>query len=172
LLCSGRTEEAYRRYGLYAHRGGTYLATFRNVAKAYPDIPRAQILTDLIEASPGEEGKWFATAKELRMYDVALQLVRDSPCDPKTLVRAARDFAEREPGFAHGAGLAALRWLTLGYGYEIAAFDVWGAYHSILKAAEHLGTVSESKQDVRQLVALQAAGGFVRQVLGRELDLA
>jgi hypothetical protein len=171
LLASGRTEEAYRRYGMYAHRGGTYLATFRSVAKAYPGIPRAQILRDLIEASPGEEGKWFATAKELRMYDVALQLVRDSPCDPKTLARAARDFAEREPGFAHGAGFAALRWLTLGHGYEITALDVWGAYHSVLKAAEYLGTVSESKQDIRQLVAQQAAGGFVRQVLGRELEL-
>jgi hypothetical protein len=171
LLSSGRIEEAYRRYGLYAHRSGTYLATFRSVAKAYPGIPRTQILSDLIEGSPGDEGKWFATAKELGMYDVALRLVRESPCDPKTLARAARDFAEREPGFAYGAGLAALHWLTLGHGYEITSIDVWGAYHSTLKAAEHLGTLSESKQNIRQLVAQEAAGGFVRQVLGRELEL-
>ena len=65
LLSLGRIEEAYRRYGLHAHRGGTYLATFRNVAKAYPSIWREQILSDLIKASPGDEGKWFATAKEL-----------------------------------------------------------------------------------------------------------
>jgi hypothetical protein len=172
LLSLGRIEEAYRRYGLYAHRAGTYLATFRNVAKAYPSLPRAQILSDLIEGSPGEEGKWFATAKELGMFDVALRLVRESPCDPKTLARAARDFAECEPSFAHGAGLAALYWLTLGHGYEITSIDVWGAYHSTLKAAEHLGTLSDSKQSIRQLVAQEAAGGFVRQVLGRELELA
>jgi hypothetical protein len=171
LLSLGRIEEAYRRYGLYAHRAGTYLATFRAVAKAYPSIPRAQILIDLIEGSPGDEGKWFATAKELGLYDVALKLVRESPCDPKTLTRAARDFAEREPRFAHGAGFAALRWLTLGHGYEITSIDVWGAYHSTLKAAEHLGTLSDTKTRIRHLVAQEAAGGFVRQILGRELAL-
>jgi hypothetical protein len=172
LLSLGRTEEAYRRYGLYAHRAGTYLATFRAVAKAYPSVPRAQILSDLIALSPGDEGKWFATAKELGLYDVALKLIRESPCDPKTLARAARDFAERQPHFAHGAGVAALYWLTRGHGYEITSIDVWGAYHSTLKAAEHLGTLSDTKNHIRQLVAQEAAGGFVRQVLGRELALA
>src|ERR1022692_3279364 len=73
LLSSGRIEEAYRRYGLYAHRAGTYLATFRAIAKAYASIPRDQVLSDLIETTPGDEGKWFATAKDLRMYDVALR---------------------------------------------------------------------------------------------------
>lgn len=177
LLCEGillslsRIEEAYRRYGLYAHRAGTYLATFRAVAKAYPSIPRAQILLDLVERSPGDEGKWFATAKELGLYDVALKLVRESPCDPKTLTRAARDFTEREPAFAQGAGFAALYWLTLGHGYEISSIDVWGAYHSTLKAAEHLGTLNDTKIRIRQLVGQEAAGGFVRQILGRELGL-
>jgi hypothetical protein len=171
LLSAGRTLEAYRRYGLYTHRGGTYLATFRAVAKAYPSIPRDRVLSDLIEASPGDEGKWFATAKELKRYDVALELVRHSPCDPKTLARAAHDFAEREPAFAHGAGLAALRWLSLGHGYEISSLDVWGAYHSTLKAADHLGTLSSTKEGIRQLVAQQVPGGFVRQVLGKELGL-
>jgi hypothetical protein len=36
LLSLGRTEEAYRRYGLYAHRAGTYMATFRAVARPIP----------------------------------------------------------------------------------------------------------------------------------------
>jgi hypothetical protein len=172
LLSSGRTEAAYRRYGLYSHRPGTYLATFRAVAKAYPSVPRTQILLDLIETTPGDEGKWFATAKELGVYDVALDLVRESPCDPKTLTRAARDFTEREPAFAHGAGFAALYWLTLGHGYEISSIDVWAAYYSTLKAAERLGTLSDTKTRIRQLVEREAAGGFVRQVLGKEVALA
>ena len=171
LLSLGRTEEAYRRYGLHAHRAGTYLATFRAVAKAYPGVARAQILADLIATTPGEEGKWFATAKELGLYDVALKLVRESPCDPKTLARAARDFAEREPAFALGAGFAALYWLTLGQGYEITSMDVWSAYHSTMKAAEHLGNSSDMKTRIRQLVTQEAGGGFVRQILGRELAL-
>jgi hypothetical protein len=171
LLSAGKVEEAYRRYGLMTHQGGTYLATFRAVAKAYSSIPKNRILADLIAMSPGDEGKWFATAKELRFFDVALRLVSASPCDPKTLARAARDFAEREPGFAQGVGLAALHWLTRGHGYEITSIDVWGAYHSTLKAAEQLGTLSDTKDSIRHLIAQEAAGGFVRQVLGRELEL-
>ena len=172
LLSLGRTQEAYRRYGLHAHRAGTYLATFRAVAKAYPSIPRDQILSDLIELSPGDAGKWFATAKELGHYEVALKLVRESPCDPKTLARAARDFVEREPHFARGAGVAALYWLTRGQGYEITSIDVWGAYYSTLKAAEQLGTLDDTKTHLRELVAQEVQDGFVRQILGRELALA
>jgi hypothetical protein len=171
LLSLGRTQEAYRRYGLHAHRASTYLATFRAVAKAYPSIPRTQILTDLVETTPGDEGKWFAAAKELGLYDIALKLVRESPCDPKTLIRAARDFADREPTFAHGAGFAALYWLTLGHGYEISSIDVWSAYHSTMKAAEHLKSLSQTKTRIKQLLSHDANSGFVRQVLSRELEL-
>jgi hypothetical protein len=172
LLSLGRTEEAYRRYGVFSHRAGTNLATFRAVAKAYPGIPRPQILSDLIAQSPGDEGKWFATAKELGLYEVALKLAGQSSCDPKTLARAARDFADRQPAFAHGAGLAALHWFTRGHGYEITALDVWGVYHSTLKAANHLGTLDDSKTRIKELVDQEAAGGFVRQILGKELALA
>jgi len=85
--------------------------------------------------------------------------------------RAARDFAEKEPRFALRAGLAALRWLSLGHGYEITARDVREAYHSTLKAAETLGTVAVTKERIQQLVGQEVVGGFVRQVLGRELGL-
>jgi len=172
LLDAGRTEEAYRRYGLTARKGGTHLATFRELAKAYPGMPREQILKDLIERSPGDEGKWFATAKKLGLYQLALELVHDSPCDPKTLARAARDYAEREPAFAEGAGLAALHWLVRGHGYEITSLDVWSAYHSTLRAAELCGNLEETKALIRNLVSAESTGGFVRQVLGRELGLS
>ena len=171
LLSSGLVEEAYKKYGLFAHRAGTYLATFRAVKKCYPTIKPARILADLIEASPGEEGKWFATAKEVGQYELALRLVQSSPCDPKTLARAARDYAVKQPAFALGAGLAALQWLVRGHGYEIIALDVWGAYHSTLKAAEPLGRVAATTETIRQLVAGEGGSGFVRQVLGRELGI-
>jgi len=42
LLSSGLVDEAYSRYGLRANRRGTYLATFRAIAKKYPQrCPRA-----------------------------------------------------------------------------------------------------------------------------------
>lgn len=171
LLDAGRIEEAYQRFGLASHVGGTYLATFREVAKTYPRVPREQILRDLIRRSPGDEGKWFTAAKELRLYDLALELVRSSPCDPKTLARAARDHAEREPAFAVGAALASLRWLTLGYGYEVTALDVWTAYHCARKAAEALGQADEIHAIIHKLIGSEGTDGFVRQVLGRELGL-
>lgn len=171
LLSSGLVDEAYRRYGLEANQTGTYLATFRAVAKKYPHKLASEILADLIATTPGDEGKWFAAAKDAGLYDDALALASRTPCDPKTLARAARDFGEKEPAFAVGAGLLALHWLAQGYGYEITGADVWDAYRSTLAAAEHRGTGAEVKERIRKLVAAEHGGGFVVKMLGRELGL-
>lgn len=168
FLSSGRTNEAYERYGLRANRGGTYLATFRAVAKRYPSKAPGEILADLVKTTPGDEGKWFAAAKEVGLYDEALALASHAPCDPKTLTRAARDFAERQPAFAAEAGLLALSWLARGYGYEITGADVWAAYASTMKAAEKSGTASEVRERIKKIVA-DAGAGFLARVLGREL---
>ena len=169
LLSLGSIDEAYEQYGLRANRGGTFLATFRSVARKYPHKSEDQILADLVRTTPGDEGKWFAAAKEAGLYDEALALARRTPCDPKTLTRAARDFAEQQPAFAVGAGLLALHWLVHGYGYEITGTDVWAAYSSTMKAAEKSGTVKETRVRVRELVAGEPSGGFVAGILGRDL---
>ena len=117
----GRVEEAYRRYALTANRTGTCLGWFRAVTKKYPDKPRAVVLSDLVQLTPGDEGKWFAAAKDARLFDEAVALANRTPCNPRTLTRAARDFAEKNPAFAVEAGFAALRWLVQGYGYESRA---------------------------------------------------
>jgi hypothetical protein len=119
LLSSGMAEEAYRSYGLRASRGATYLATFRAVARKYPHKAPRDVLADLVAATPGDEATWFAAAKEAGLHEEALDLARRTPCDPRTLTRAARDLAEARPAFAVGAGLLALHWLVQGYGYEI-----------------------------------------------------
>lgn len=171
LLSSGLVDEAYRRYGLSANRRGTYLATFRAVAKKYPDVPGRQILADLVATTPGEEGRWFAAAKEAGFYDEALALAGRSPCDPRTLTRAVRDHAERNPGFAVGAGLLALQWLVNGYGYEITGLDVLAAYSNTMKAAEHAGSIAETRAALTRIVSASEGGGarFVRQLLGKRL---
>jgi hypothetical protein len=99
----------------------------------------------------------------------SLALASRAPCDTKTLARAARDFGEKEPAFAIGAGLLALHWLVQGYGYEITGADVWNAYRATLAAAERRGKGAEVKAQIRKLVAGEPAGGFVTKVLGREL---
>jgi hypothetical protein len=166
-------DEAYERYGLLANRASTYVAWFRAVARKYPHKAPAEILEDLVATTPGEEGKWFAAAKEAKLFDEAISLANRSPCSPQTLARAARDHAEKNPGFAVEAGMASLRWLVEGYGYEITGSDVWNAYSHTMKAAEHGGCVDETRRRIRDLVARETFGErFVTKVLGRELGLS
>ena len=173
LLSLGKTDEAYLQYGLTANRAGTYLAWFRAVAKRYPHKPRAVILSDLIRLTPGDEGKWFAAAKDARLFDEAVALANRTPCDPKTLTRAARDFAEKNPAFAVEAGLAALRWLVQGYGYEITSADVWTAYTHTMKAAANAHRSDEVRNRIRALIdSADARGRFVANILGREVGLS
>lgn len=124
-----------------------------------------------MQTTPGDEGVWFAAAKDAGLYDQALELASRSPCDPKTLARAARDFAEEQPNFAIGAGVLSLHWVVMDDGFEVAGADVLGAYRAAMAAAERLGIAVEVKARIRQLVAAEHDGGFVKQVLGRELRL-
>ena len=50
---------------------------------------------DLVQVSPGQEGKWFAKAKDIGFLTEAVAVARQSPCDPRTLTRASRDFPSR-----------------------------------------------------------------------------
>jgi hypothetical protein len=150
---------------------GTYLATFRAVAKKYPHKAPGQVLADLVETTPGDEGKWFAAAKDAGLYDEALALASRTPCDPKTLARAARDFADKRPAFAIGAGLLSLRWLVLGYGYEITGADLFDAYRATMHAAERHGSSAEVTVRIREMVAAEQVTGFVMKVLRQELGL-
>lgn len=171
LLSSGLYEEAYQQYGLTVNRGGTNLATFRNIAQKYPMKEKLQILEDLIESTPGEEGKWFATAKSLGMLPLALKLAYQSPCEPKTLNRAAGDYMDKEPKFALGVAMASLHWLSQGWGYEITGFDVHSAYDYAMKAAEKLGLEEQVNRDIKKIVDHDTSPGmFVKDVLKRHLD--
>ena len=103
-MSAGRVDEAYARYALTANRMGTFLGWFRAVAKKYPHGARGGVLSDLVRLTPGDEGKWFAAAKDARLFDEAAALANQTPCDPKTLTRAARDFADKNPAFAAYSG--------------------------------------------------------------------
>lgn len=127
----------------------------------------------LRELRPGDEGKWFAAAKDAKLFDEAIALANRTPCDPKTLTRAARDFAEKNPAFAMEAGIAALHWLVQGYGYEITSADVWAAYANTIAVAVNAGRGDEIRARIRALVASERLpDGFVMRVIGRELGLA
>src|SRR5260370_38874413 len=74
VLSSGLADEADRRYGLHAHRAGTYLATFRAVARKYSHKSPRESLNGLGQTTPGDEGKCFAAAEEEGPNDERLGL--------------------------------------------------------------------------------------------------
>ena len=131
-----------------------------------------EIVEDLIESTPGEEGKWFAATKSLGLLPLALKLAHQSPCEPKTLNWAAGDYLNKNPKFALGVAIASLHWLAEGWGYEITGSDVYSAYDYAMKAAERLGITDLVKADIVKIVSADKSPGmFVRDILGRYLDL-
>ncbi len=175
MRAAGRMDDAYR-YGLTANTSTTYLATFRALLKRYPSKRPAELLDDLVKTTPGDEGKWFAAAKDAELFDEALALARRTPCNPRTLANAARDHAETHPAFATNAGLLALSWLAQGFGWEITGGDVTFAYEETMRAAEHLSTksgrdaVAEVRARVKALLALETPPvEFMRRFLDRRL---
>ncbi|MBU0675478.1 MAG: hypothetical protein KJ950_12620 [Proteobacteria bacterium] len=172
LLASGMAEEAYGKYAIEANQKTTYLATFRAIAKKYPYKEPGDILADLVASSPGSEGKWFAAAKSAGLLGEAINLANQSPCDPRTLTRAARDMKDKEPHFAAEVGIAALRWLIAGYGYDITRLDVLDAYKFTLEAAANGRCWPEVQNRIRKMVAEdrssdQFAGKIIRDELER-----
>jgi len=84
---------------------------------------------------------------------LAIELANRSPSDPRTLTRAARDFMGKNPAFALEAGLAALRSLGQGYGYEVTRADVWTTDSHTMQVAGRFGRRDEIRARVREMAA-------------------
>lgn len=170
LLDAGRTDEAFSRHAIAATTGGTYLATFRALARKYPGKTDRERLDALVASTPGQEGKWFTAAKDAGLLEEALALASRTPCDPLTLARAARDHVTSHPSFALRAGMLALDGLAQGLGYEVTADDVRLAFDFTLQAAEALGTREPTRAAIRQQVEGHGGGAnVVTRVLGHRL---
>ena len=159
------------RCAMVTNRHGTYLATFQAITGKYPQIAPKTVLSDLISRTPGEEGKWFAAAKSAGLLTEAAELAQTNPCDPKTLTRATRDFATSNPQFARAVGLAALKWLLCGYGYDLTTRDIVDALDHTLEAARTNGIEAETLCTIRWLVDQhQSADRTTVALLRRKLD--
>jgi len=150
LLECGRSEEAYARYAMKANQASTGVATFRAIERKYPGRDPAMILVDLAQDS-GDPGKFFAAAKDAGLYALALRFARAGNADPRTLSRAARDYADKDAGFAMEVGRLALEKLLLGHGYEVTPADVFDAYERFLAAAHRRGM---GEAAIREAIAL------------------
>lgn len=160
LLSSGMVDEAYRRYAMEAHRGSSYLATFKAVCRKYPGKDRQVILSDLVSTTPSDEGKWFAAAKDAGLLEMAIDLARRSPTDHRTLIRAARDFAASHPAFAADCGFLALHWISAGRAYDPTTTDVLDAYDAMLPGAD-----DEMLSKLRRMVEQSGDARWLKDVL-------
>jgi hypothetical protein len=158
LLTAGRRQDAYAKYAIEANQAQSRLAKYRAIAKKYPEIAPERLLRDLIQSTPGEEGKWFATAKTLKRFDLALALARTSPCEPKTLARAARDAMKDRPAFSLQAAMAALFWIAAGSGYEITALDALEARRLAVDAATREKRLAEFERWLGEILASERPG--------------
>lgn len=150
LLRQEREEDAYRRFGLPTASGNTYLAMWRDLVKRYPDLDARRILVDLIE-SHGSKGKWFAAAKTAKYLDLALDCAAHSDAAPATLIRAARDFAIKEPAFAAQVGLHAIAHLLAGRGYEPSPLDIDEAVTHVMAASARIGQGDAVLRELQRL---------------------
>lgn len=167
LLQAGRRAEAFDHFALLANQANSNLSTFRALAKKYPELARDKLLGHLIASTPGEPGKWFATAKTLKMFDRATQLAWASPCDPKTLTRAARDNLVKQPAFAMQCALAALHWMSMGHGYELTGFDAHEAHRLALEAAASAEQSALAQTAIEQVLAAgRPMSTWLRRALG------
>ncbi len=153
LLDIGQREEAYRQFAFSATTATTNLARFRALAKKYPEKDTRKILEDLIASTPGDEGKWFATAKSLADFELATSLAYASPVNIGTLNRAARDFLEKKPDFSLDVALASLKWLAAGQYYEITGLDVYDSVRYALDASGRVGCREETLQRIKSLLS-------------------
>ncbi len=174
LLGDDQRQRAYRLFAIAANQRQNCLQTYRALAGKYPEVPADELLGDLLASTPGDEGRWFATARHLRFFQLALELASQTPCDPKTLNRAARDHLIADPSYAGALARAALRWVIAGYGVEISAEDV---YASLDLAKRALRRVDDNGTQLRQLkhelkvqcAAPTEAASWVRSLLHYEL---
>lgn len=152
LLSQGKIEEALYSFAVAANRRTTGLASFKAIIAKYPGKTPEEILTLLVDESPGHEGRWFAAAKSAGLLEEAAAIAEEFPTDPITLTRAARDFLTTNPGFSVKAGYAATRWLLDGYGHDILPTDIIAACTVTLLAAEQAGCLEEVKARMVRLI--------------------
>ena len=169
LLSSGMQEEAFKRYALSANRKQTYLATFNSIAKKYPLKEKTEILDELINSSPGEEGKWFATANKLGLYEKALYLAIKSPCNPKTLMRASENTLETNAKYSQECALIAIHWMVNGYDYDITPLDVNIALRNAFNIADHLHNHEEVRKRIEKISRTSKGNMHILKILEQRL---
>ena len=83
------------------------MAALKTSVKNYPHMPRDTVLRGVVASQPEKDDKWLTDAKHARFFKLAIELAKQSPSDPRTLIGASRDFVGQQQAFALAAGKAA-----------------------------------------------------------------
>jgi len=150
LIRQGKADDAYTRYGVPMTSGNTWLAMWRDLVKRYPDRDPRAVLEDLM-AHHGRNGKWFATAKTAGYLDIAIDCAADDEASPDTLIRAARDFAQKDPAFAAQVALHAIVHLLSDRGFEVSPLDMDDAVAHLMTAARQIDHLSWALDQLRRI---------------------
>ena len=152
LIDMGKIDEAYKNYGLKIQSYGTYISIYKGICKKYPTKDKKQVLIDLLEHT-GRKGKWFAAAKDAGYLDIALDCATAYDSEPSTLLRATRDFAEKEPEFAIKVGVEAIKGLLTETFYDpIEPIDIIQAYNALITAGSKTNNEGMVKQELSKMV--------------------
>ena len=95
--------------------------------------------------------------EEFRFFDIAIKCAAAQGADPSTLVRAARDFCDKEPKFAATVALLGLLSLLAGGGYDVSVSEVDDAVKHLLSAARQMGSVEWALRELGKLAERQCA---------------
>lgn len=150
LIRQGKEDEAYACYGLPLTSGTTWLAMWRDLVKRYPDRDPRAILEDLM-ALHGRKGKWFAAAKTAGYLDIALACAADHEAAPATLIRAARDYTQKDPAFAANVALHGIAHLLAGRGFEASPRDIDDAVTHLMAATRQIDCTSWALDQLSRL---------------------
>ena len=170
LIDMGRIDEAYEKYGLRIPDYGTYLNIYRAICKKYPTIDKKKILLDCIKKT-GNEGKWFASAKNAGFLHIAVHCAKSNSADPNTLLRACRDYSGKDFPFALVVGvLAIIRLMTGTFYEEITATDIGIAYQQVEKMAKDNGKLADFKALLAREMMKQHCDAHLRKVVMKRLE--
>ncbi len=134
-------------------------------------IDKRKILLDCIEKK-GEKGKWFASAKSAGFLDIAVQCALSSSSDPSTLLRACRDYADKDFPFALVVGvLGIIRLMTGSFYDEVTATDIAYAYQQVERIAGDRGKVDDFKALLAREMMKQHCDAHLREVVVKRLEM-
>lgn len=169
LIKAGRIEEAYEKYGLIIPSYGTYLNIYRAICKKYPTVDKRKILLDCMSRTL-EKGKWFASAKSEGFLDIALECAHSSSANPDTLLRACRDFAQKDIDFSVQVGIQAIiALLTETFYEEVTKADVARAYEDVEKIATEGSRIQEYREQLGREILRRSCKPHLRQIVVRIL---